>query len=522
MPHPKELGMFSNFKYDLPSGLVVFLVALPLCLGIALASGAPLFSGIIGGIIGGIVIGSFSQSPLSVSGPAAGLAVIVLTAINQLPTYDAFLLAVVLAGVFQIIFGIIRAGIVAHYFPTSVIKGMLAAIGLILVLKQIPHALGYDFDYEGDFSFDEGGGHNTFTDIWFAIKNMHLGAVIISMVSLGILLLWERPFIKKIALFKVLPGALFAVLSGVLLNQFFKVSIPELFLSREHLVVLPVADNFYEFVGFFTFPDFTQFANPNIYLIAATIAIVASIETLLSVEAADKLDPYKRNTPTNRELRAQGIGNIISGLIGGLPLTAVIVRSSANINAGGRTRMSAIIHGILLLICAALIPFLLNMIPLACLAAVLLIVGYKLAKIGLFKSMYKLGWDQFIPFTITVIAVVFTDLLKGIGIGMVFSIFFILRNNYRIPYYFHKEEYKAGEKITIKLAEEVTFLNKGSILLMLENLPENSEVIIDGSGSAYIDYDVLEIIENFKETAKLKNIKLGLIEIRKIEPVLAH
>ena len=520
LPHPKELGIFSNFRWDFPSGFVVFLVALPLCLGIALASGAPLFSGIITGIIGGIVVGSYSHSPLSVSGPAAGLTVIVLTAITQLQSYEGFLVAVVLAGILQILLGIIRAGIIAHYFPSAVIKGMLAAIGLILVLKQIPHALGYDFDFEGDFSFDEKGDHNTFSDIWYAIHNTHLGAVIISVVSLGILISWELPFIKNKAYFKALPGALLMVVTGVLLNQFFKIWAPELYLQGDHLVVLPVASTFNEFCHFFTFPDFTFLANPDVYIIAATIAVIASIETLLSVEATDRLDPYKRNTPTNRELRAQGFGNIISGLLGGIPLTAVIVRSSTNINAGGKTRMSTIFHGILLLSCVAFIPTYLNIIPLASLAALLLLVGYKLAKIGLFKTMYKLGWDQFIPFSVTVIGILFTDLLKGIGIGMAFSIFYILRNNYRTPYSFHKEQYKEGEKIIIKLAEEVTFLNKGSILLMLENIPENSEVMIDGSNSASIDYDVLEMIELFKETAKLKNIKLELKNIRSVKPAV--
>ena len=520
LPDPKELGMFSNFKSDLPSGFVVFLVALPLCLGIALASGAPLFSGIITGIIGGIVVGSYSHSPLSVSGPAAGLTVIVLTAITQLQSYEGFLVAVVLAGVLQILLGIIRAGIIAHYFPSAVIKGMLAAIGLILVLKQIPHALGYDFDFEGDFSFDEKEDHNTFSDIWYAIQNTNMGAVIISIVSLGILISWELPCIKNKAFFKVLPGALLMVITGMVLNYLFKIFAPDLYLQGDHLVVLPVATNFNEFFHFFTFPDFTYLSNPDVYIIAATIAVIASIETLLSVEAADRLDPYKRNTPTNRELKAQGIGNIISGLLGGIPLTAVIVRSSTNINAGGKTRMSTIFHGLLLLSCVVFIPTFLNIIPLASLAALLLLVGYKLAKIGLFKTMYKLGWDQFIPFSVTVIGILFTDLLKGIGIGMVFSIFYILRNNYRTPYSFHKEQYKEGEKIIIKLAEEVTFLNKGSILLMLENLPENSEVIIDGSNSASIDYDVLEMIELFKETAKFKNIKLGLINVRSIKPAV--
>jgi MFS superfamily sulfate permease-like transporter len=522
MPDPKELGMFKNFKYDLPAGLVVFLVALPLCLGIALASGAPLFSGIIAGFIGGIVVASYSHSPLSVSGPAAGLAVIVATAITLLQSYEAFLVAVVIAGILQIILGIARAGIVGHYFPSSVIKGMLAGIGLILVLKQIPHALGYDFGYEGDIAFDEGGGHNTFTDIIFAIQNLHPGAVVISLVSLGIILLTEQPFIKKFSVFKFIPGALIAVISGVVINELFYVSIPGLALTGDHLVVLPVASSASEFISFFTFPDFNHLSNVNVYVVAVTLAIIASLESLLSVEAADKLDTYKRNTPTNRELKAQGLGNVVSGLIGGLPITAVIVRSSANINSGARTRMSAIFHGVLLLGCAILIPNILNLIPLACLAAILLVIGYKLAKVGLFKSMYKLGLGQFLPFVITIVAILFTDLLKGIGIGMAVAIFFILRNNYRVPFSFRKEDIHEGEKIVVTLAEEVSFLNKGSILLMLENLPENTEITIDGSRSSYIDYDVKEIIENFKETAKLKNITLNLINIDPVELSAPH
>jgi MFS superfamily sulfate permease-like transporter len=524
LPDPKELGMLKNFNFDLPSGLVVFLVALPLCLGIALASGAPLFSGIISGIVGGIVVGLVSHSPLSVSGPAAGLTVIVASAIAIMPSYEAFLAAVVLAGIIQLMLGLLKAGIVGHYFPSSVIKGMLAAIGLILVLKQIPHALGYDFNYIGDTAFEEGEGHNTFTDILFAFQNMHFGALIISLISLAILIFFEKPFIKKITLFRFIPGALIAVITGILINQLFIIYYPDLGLTGNHLVVLPIASNITEFLSFFTFPfmkssengmvaDFSHLLNSNVYIVAFTIAIVASIESLLSVEATDKLDPYKRNTPTNRELKAQGIGNILAGLIGGLPLTAVIVRSSANINAGGKTRMSTIFHGFLLLICAILIPVILNMIPLACLAAVLLLVGYKLAKVSLFKSMFKLGMNQFLPFVVTVIAILLTDLLKGIAIGMVFAVFFILRNNYRVPFSFRKEDLLKGGKITVTLAEEVSFLNKGSILLMLENLPEKTEVTIDGTRSAYIDYDVLEIIENFKETAKLKDITLNLINI---------
>ncbi len=388
----KELT-FKYLKYDLPAGLVVFLVAVPLCLGIALASGAPLFSGIIAGIVGGIVVAFASGSALSVSGPAAGLTVIVLNAISTLRNYELFLLAVVLAGFIQIILGYVKAGIIGYYFPSNVIKGMLAAIGIILILKQIPHAIGYDVDNEGDFDFIQADGENTFSEIVNSLNHIHPGALIIAGISLLILILWERPFLKKISFFKIVPGALIAVLSGIVINEIFKTSSPELFLDGDKLVRLPVASSVPDFISQFTLPDFSGLSNHKVYIVAFTIAIIASLESLLSVEAVDKLDPYKRNTPANRELKAQGLGNMISGLIGGLPITAVIVRSSANINAGAKTKLSAIIHGMLLLFSViALAPFL-NKIPLSCLAALLLTVGYKLAKISLFKSMYKMGWD---------------------------------------------------------------------------------------------------------------------------------
>lgn len=524
-PTNEPIGSFSfkHLKNDLPSGLVVFLVALPLCLGIALASGAPLFSGVIAGIVGGIVVGAVSGSSLGVSGPAAGLTVIVLSAITSLGSYEVFLLTVILAGVLQIILGIIRAGIIAYYFPSSVIKGMLAAIGLILILKQIPHALGFDKDLMGDESFGQTDKHNTFSEIYYAAKYHTLGAVIISVLSLGILLLFETSFMKKIALFKFVPGALIVVILGILINYLFSISAPDLALSGEHMVILPVANTGSEFLGFFTSPDWTAITNPKVYITAATIAIVASLETLLCVEATDKLDPEKRNTPTNRELIAQGSGNIASGLIGGLPLTQVIVRSSANINSGAKTKLSAIFHGILLLACAILIPGILNMIPLASLAAVLLMVGYKLAKVSLFKQMFKLGWEQFMPFIVTIVAILLTDLLKGIAIGMVLGIFYILRKNYRTSYFFHKEEVHVGEQIRIVLSEEVTFLNKASIQLMLEELPDNSNVLIDGTRSVNIDYDVIEIIQNFKDHgAAPRNIKLELINIPEFTGVSGH
>lgn len=543
---------FSTLKNDLPAGLVVFLVALPLCLGIALASGAPLFAGIIAGVVGGIVVGIVSGSPLGVSGPAAGLTTIVLAAIvsftpdflsmgidpatfpveaaklnmsledftaqmeaeRALAGFRIFTVTVVLAGVIQVILGFVRAGIIGYYFPSAVIKGMLAAIGLILILKQIPHALGYDKDLIGDEEFMQKDKRNTFTEIYYAFRYHSMGAVIITAISVAILIMFDRPFMKKIALFKYVPGALIVVLLGILINYIYSLYSPGLTLNNEHLVILPVAENPSEIAGFFHFPDWTALNNPKVYITALTIAIVASLESLLCVEATDKLDPDKRNTPTNRELIAQGTGNIVSGLIGGLPVTQVIVRSSANINSGGKTKLSAIIHGLLLVSCALLIPTFLNKIPLACLAAVLLTVGYKLAKVSLFKSMYKIGWDQFIPFIVTVVAILFTDLLKGIAIGMVVAIFFILRRNFRTSYFFHKENVHEGEVIRIKFSEEVTFLNKASIQLMFEELPENSKVLLDGTGSVNIDYDVLEIIQNFREHgAKAKNISLELVNI---------
>jgi MFS superfamily sulfate permease-like transporter len=519
-------NLVRNFKQDLSASVVVFLVALPLCLGLGLASTGRtdlVFTGIIAGIVGGIIVGALSGSALGVAGPAAGLVVIVLSALDTLGSYEAFLLAVVLAGVIQVIAGFVKAGIIGYYFPSSVIKGMLAAIGLTLVLKEIPHALGYDKDYMGDFSMNQPDGHNTFSEIYYAIVHHSKGAIIISVISIALIIFFERPRIKHLTLFRFLPGALFVVLAGVVLNWIFSMTIPEWVLSGEHLVQLPVAGNASEFFSFFHSPDFSAFANPQVYVVAVTLAMVASIETLLSVEATDKLDPQKRVTPTNRELKAQGIGNIISGLIGGLPITQVIVRSSANITAGGRTKMSAIMHGSILLLSAIIIPRFLNLIPLASLAAILLMVGYKLSRISLYKAMYRLGWDQFIPFVVTVIAILATDLLKGIALGMAIAIFFILRKNYKHAYIYKKESSGNGEVITLRLSEEVTFLNKASIQLSLDELPDNSRVVIDASHSVTVDYDVLEIIQDFKRhTAPERNIELETIGLRDIEVASHH
>lgn len=522
----KNNSIFANLKSDFPAGLVVSLVALPLCLGVALASTGRsdlLFSGIIAGVVGGVVVGALSGSPLGVAGPAAGLVVIVLNAIETLGSFEAFLLAVVLAGVIQLVAGFLKAGVIGYYFPSSVIKGMLAAIGITLILKEIPHIFGYDEDFMGDTAFLQQDGHNTFTELYYAVVYSHTGAIIISAISLALLILFDRPFMKKIGLFKFLPGALFVVLAGIGINLIFMASFPELALAGKHLVELPVASSVDEFMGFFKFPDLNFIFNPDIYIVAVTLAVVASLETLLSVEATDKLDPYKRNTPTNRELKAQGVGNIISGLIGGLPVTQVIVRSSANVESGGKTKMSTIIHGLILLISAIVIPTFLNLIPLASLAAILLLVGYKLAKPALIKTMYKLGWEQFIPFMVTIIAILLTDLLKGIMIGMAVAIYFILRKNSKHSYHYKKEEHRDGQTITLMLSEEVTFLNKGSIQLTLDHLPDNSVVIIDGTKSLNIDYDVLEIIENFRlHTAPLRNIQVQTKGIEKVALTGGH
>lgn len=520
--------LFAHYKADLPAGLVVFLVALPLCLGIALASGAPLFSGIIAGILGGIVVGSMSGSSASVSGPAAGLTVIILNAIESLGSFEMLLLATLIAGGIQLIMGIFKAGIISHYFPSSVIKGLLAAIGLTLILKQIPHAVGYDADFEGDFAFLQPDGENTFSELLKAFDFLHTGAAVISLVSLLILLAWEQPWMKKLGLVKAVPGALVVVVAGILMNLLFGLIAPSLQIQGNHLVQLPVLESLGEAGTLISLPDFSAWNNPQVYVVAFTIAIIASIETLLNVEATDKLDPHKRITPTNRELKAQGIGNMLSGLIGGLPMTSVIVRSSANLAFGARTKLSAIFHGILLLICVLLIPTILNLIPLSALAAVLIFIGYKLTKVSLYSEMYRLGWNQFVPFIVTVIAIMFTDLLRGIMIGMAFAIFFILRNNYKTPYFFEKDKDDQGksvapkERIRIFLSEEMTFLNKGSMLLTLRNIPRNSDVLIDGSRSVNIDYDVLEVINNFKQTAKEKNIRLELINIPEITSTSIH
>ena len=508
--------MFKYIKNDLPASIVVFFVALPLCLGIALASGAPLFSGLIAGIIGGVVVGSISGSKIGVSGPAAGLAAIVLTAIGTLGGYENFLVAVVLGGIIQLIFGFLKAGIIGYYFPSSVIKGMLTGIGIIIILKQIPHFFGYDIDPEGDFAFFQVDGENTFSEIFKTVNNISLGSTIIGLIGLGILLLWSNFLSKKGKFFNIIQGPLVAVVAGII--YFFVTDSESKYgISASHLVSVPVPDNFDSFISQFSFPNFGAISNPEIWVVAFTIALVASLETLLCVEATDKLDQHKNVTPTNRELLAQGTGNIISGLIGGLPITQVIVRSSANIQSGGRSKMSAIIHGFFLLISVILIPNLLNKIPLSVLAAILLIVGYKLAKPALFKQMYQLGWKQFIPFTVTVLGIVFTDLLFGIGMGLAVGIVVILIKSFQNSHFLHIEDKSNGKhKIKMTLAEEVTFFNKGAILKELDRLPIDTFLELDVRKTRYLDNDIIEILEDFALKAKERNIDIKIISERGI------
>lgn len=503
-----------HLKSDLPASVVVFFVALPLCLGIALASGAPLFSGLIAGIIGGIVVGGLSGSKLGVSGPAAGLAAIVLAAIAQLGSYELFLTAVVLAGIMQLILGFAKAGIIGYYFPSSVIKGMLTGIGIIIILKQIPHFFGYDADPEGDFAFHQVDGENSFSELLNIADKIIPGSALIGAVSLAILILWDQVLSKKGKIFQVVQGPLVVVALGIVFYIFTR-SHSTLSISATHLVSVPVPDNFSSFLGQFTFPDFSAVMRYDVWVIALTLALVASIETLLSVEATDKLDPDKGVTPTNRELLAQGTGNILSGLIGGLPITQVIVRSSANIQSGGKTKVSAILHAVFLLLSVVLIPSVLNMIPLSVLAAVLLVVGYKLAKPALFAKMWKLGWKQFIPFIVTVAGVVLIDLLSGVGLGMAIGIFIILLKSFQNSHFLHKvDESNGKQKMKMTLAEEVTFINKGTILKELNSIPENTHLCLDVRATRYLDYDVMEILDDFAIKAKNKNIDVELISER--------
>ncbi|MEX1190197.1 MAG: SulP family inorganic anion transporter [Bacteroidia bacterium] len=504
MPHNQSIS--ERLKKDAPASVMVFLVALPLCLGIALASGASAFSGIISGVVGGIVIGALSGSQISVSGPAAGLTVVVLNSIESLGSFEAFLLALVIGGLLQILLGILKAGFLSNFFPSAVIRGMLAAIGLILILKQIPHALGYDFDFEGDFSFAEGQDHNTFTDIVFAVLEPNFLAIVICLVSLVLMVVWDNKIKEKLPALKIIPGALLAVVSGMIINYLAQFGSDGFVLESEHLVKLPLGITSTPISEIIVTPDFSAYNNPQVYVVAVTIALIASIETLLSIEATDKLDPHLRITPLNRELFAQGIGNTLLGLIGGIPATAVIVRSSANIVAGAVSKLSTIIHGLLLIICVLFLSEFMNKIPLASLAAILLVVGYKLTNPKLYRSMIKQGSSQYLPFIITIISIIFTDLLIGITIGLLVGIAFMIFTNF-----YHAVHVTQRDNLyLIRLKNNVTFLNKYTLRDQLRKLPEGADVLIDLRSASFIDHDIKETIEQFEQSAPGKGIKVDV------------
>jgi carbonic anhydrase len=499
-----------NLKYDLPAGIVVFLVALPLCLGIALASGAPLFSGIVSGIIGGIAVGLISGSKVSVSGPAAGLAAVVLAALTKLGAFDIFLVSVLIAGIVQIGLGLFRAGFIADYIPSSVIKGLLAAIGLLLILKQLPHAIGYDPAQNNGFSLLDENGSHTLTTLTNAFDVITPGALLISVVSMLVLLLWDKIPFGRI---KALPAPLFVVVAGVILNLLFNEFIPYLQIAATQLVDIPPVDT-NNLGAYLHLPDPVHFTNADVWVVGITIAVVASLETLLNVQAIDKLDPHKRTTPANRELVAQGAGNVFASLLGGLPLTSVIVRSSVNLHSGNRTKASAVFHGVLLLASVLALGPIMNLIPLSALAAILIFTGYKLAKVSLFHDMFKKGWDQFLPFVITVAAIVLTDLLTGVLIGIVVSLFFLMRSNFRMPYSMEQYRLHIGEVIKMDLPNQVSFLNKATIKNALWNIPNGSKLVIDASNADYIDHDVLETIEEFQQVAVERDVQLNVLGLR--------
>ena len=500
------LSLFKTLRADFPASIVVFLVALPLCLGVALASGAPLFSGVIAGIVGGIVVGALSKSPLSVSGPAAGLTVIVFAAIERLPSFEAFLLAVVLAGVIQIALAATRSGIAAEFVPSSVITGMLAAIGLILILKQVPHALGYDGDFEGSFEFIQPDGNNTFSAISAAVRqHLSAGAILIALASLVFLFWWDKARPKDGPL-GFLPGPLVVVLIGVGGNALLGLFKPNWQLQASHLVQVPIAKSVGEFTSFFATPDFSQIGNGAVWTIALTLAIVASLESLLSVKAVDEIDPQRRTTPKNWEMMAQGSGNIVSGLIGGLPITSVIVRSSANVDAGAQSKASTMLHGTWLLLSVALIPVLLNLIPLAALAAVLIATGYKLTKPKLFTERYKQGWTQFVPFVVTIAAILFTDLLIGIVIGLIVGFIFVIARNFRSAITFVCDDVDC----LIRARRNLYFMHKYELQKELNRVPDNASLLIDLSSTNYVDLDNVEIINAFIKGAEYRGIKVTL------------
>ncbi|WP_374163234.1 SulP family inorganic anion transporter [Arcticibacter sp. MXS-1] len=503
-------------KHDLPAGLSVFFVALPLCLGIALASGAPLYAGILSGIIGGLVVSIISGSHLSVSGPAAGLTTLVSAAIISLGDYKLFLLSVIVAGLFQLLLGLLKLGTISNYFPSSVIKGMLAAIGIILISKQIPIALGYDRP-----DFWKSGFLQLFSDEHlfanFRSFNLHIrsGVILISVLSLACLALLQQPFAKR---FRIVPPPLLIVVLGITINFLFASCNSAMVLTQSQLVNIP--SNIFSEISF---PDVSKlFSNLQVWKNGITIGLLATLETLLCVEAIDKLDRHNRITPVNRELIAQGAGNLLCGIFGAIPMTAVVVRGAANADAGARTRLSAFTHGMFLLLAVLAIPFLLRMIPYASLAAILLITGYNLTRPRLFVNMWKLGWKQFLPFILTIIVILCTDLLVGVSIGLLISIYFIVSSNFKVEYKLSRTRQHETDAYYIRLNTNVTFLNKVNLRKTLDRIPPYSILTIDGSDCIFIDYDILEIISAFESKAHDRHIEVHLKGIQKVDIVAVH
>lgn len=508
MPHQDSRGASFVIR-DTMAGLVVFLVALPLCLGVARASDAPYIAGILAGIVGGVVVGLLSGSQTSVAGPAAGLTAVVGGQITSLGSFETFLLALFLGGLIQAGFGVARLGFLSAFFPTSVIKGLLAAIGVILILKQIPHALGHDTDPEGEMSFFQPDQENTFTELLRLLGDIHPSAAIIGLSSIALLVIWDK--IKLLKSSRI-PSPLVAVVLGVIASDLFARLGGRWIIQGNHLVQVPVAESLTGVVDFLRLPDFSQFSNPAVYKAAITIAIVASLETLLNLEAADKLDPLHRQSPSSRELFAQGIGNAISGLGGGIPMTSVIVRTSVNINAGAQSKLSTIVHGFLLLASVTMFPALINRIPLASLAAILLVTGFKLASPKVVKAMWSEGKYQFLPFIVTVVAIVFTDLLVGIVIGLCVSLAFVLRSNLRRPLKRVVEKYLSGDVLRIELANQVSFFNKPALERALMEIPRGGSVLLDARNTVYIDPDVLHLINDFKDNiAPSRKVQVSLL-----------
>ncbi len=509
--------MFKHVQSDLRSGIVVFLVALPLCLGIAFLQKAPPISGVVSAIVGGIIVGLYSKSRFSVSGPDAGLTTAVLAALSNLGSFEAFLYCLIIAGIMQVILGALKAGIMGHYIPSAVIKGILAAIGIILVTKQIPHLVGYDRDAEGDEGFIQNDGENTLSELTHIFTAFNPACVIIGFSSLLILLLWQSKYLKKIKFLQLIPAALLVVVIGSLIHGFLSKYFLGNYLNSEHLVDLPEIHSPLDFFNSLSQPDFSVWKKPEVYLQAFLLSIVLCIDTLLNIEAVDKLDPENYITPTNRELIGQGIGNMLCGFFGGIPISSVIVRSSANINSGAKTKLSTIIHGTLFFLLVAFVPNILELIPKSALAAILIFTGFRLTSPRLYRTVYRQGLDQFLPFITTVITFYFTDLLVGVSCGIIVSVFFILRQNYRNPYKLVEDEINGQKHLFIKLSQNVTFLNKGKLIELLHGISPGTKVFIDGGRTNFIDKDVLEVISEFKRSAPYNNIELVLEEIQEVE-----